>query len=102
MNLSIDRDRFRKNRQPIDAPAGEDCAWITRDREYHWHPLNPRKPDIIELGGISPLLAILGDHRSTRNAKTICEVGFLRVPCGIFSRHGDLISNLAQIGQRQS
>jgi hypothetical protein len=33
MNLSIDRHRFRKNRQPIDAPAGEDCGWITRDRE---------------------------------------------------------------------
>jgi hypothetical protein len=64
--------------------------------------MNPRKPDIIELADISPLLAILGGEWSIRNAKTICEFGFLPVPFGIFSRHGDLISNLAQIGQRQS
>jgi len=63
--------------------------------------MNPRKPDVIEIADISPLLSILGDDWPIQNAKTLCEFGFARGPFGIFSRHGDLIRNLAQIGERQ-
>src|SRR5438874_1916487 len=101
VNLSIHWVAFFKDRWPVNIPIGEDRAWVTRNRQEPRRAIRARKPHVIELVDISPFLAV-GHHWSSRNAKSICEFGFALAPFEIFSRHGDLISNLAQIGERQS
>src|SRR5436305_395248 len=61
--------------------------------------MHPGRLDIIELPDASHLLARLERDWATSNPTTICECGLLPVPLGLLSRHADLGSPLARIGQ---
>src|SRR6266487_72024 len=85
MRLSIHRHCFRKDRRPIDAPVGEDCARVAGDRKQDRRAMNPWKPDV--LAELYLLLIIRTDNRLARNTETIREFRFAHALVGIFPRH---------------